>query len=266
VTADTSGMTVGEWGHFEVTLSDTSGQAPDQVFPGAVQKPAPVQQGSYVVASNATDATCAMPFANQGGYVDLGAFGIPIQAGLTGDTIGFTTFAAPPIWMHGQYFSEGVHFRDDGFAFLPNAGQVNQSGAPWVNQPIPSSLQPNNLLAPAWHDWQIVADVANDRGVRLATAGTTWLMADFRRVSEFGSTAPALSYQIAMRRNPSLTPGFWDIVFAYNHVTSNAHLANTTIGIENLFGDEGVQVAYNDANLGQIVDGRAICFRWVPAP
>ncbi|MCA1798008.1 MAG: S8 family serine peptidase [Xanthomonadaceae bacterium] len=181
-----------------------------------------------------------------------------------GGTVSLTVTA--PIWMHGQYFSEGVHFRDDGFAFLPNAGQVNQSGAPWVNQPIPSSLQPNNLLAPAWHDWQLVADVANDRGVRLATAGTTWLIADFRRVSEFGSTAPALSYQIAMRRNPSLTPGFWDIVFAYNHVTSNAHLANTTIGIENLFGDEGVQVAYNDANLGQIVDGRAICFRWVPAP
>lgn len=266
VAANTSGMPVNTWGFFEVVLSDTAGQLPDQRFSGAARKPAPMQQGSYVVASNATDATCAAPFANQGGYVNLAAFGIGIQAGISGDTIGFTTFVSPPIWMHGLHFSEGVHFRDDGIAFLPNAGQVNAGGAPWINRPIPSSLQPNNLLAPAWHDWQIVADVANDRGVRLATVGTTWLIADFRRVAEFGSTAPALSYQIAMRRNPSLTPGLWDIVFAYNHVTSSAHLSNTTIGLENLFGDKGVQVAYNDANLGQITNGRAICFRWVPAP
>jgi hypothetical protein len=270
VTADTSGIPVGSHAFFEVVFTDDSGQSPQQTMAGAVQRPAPMQQGTYVVATNATDASCGIPFAAQagfGGWADFAAFGFAPQAAISGDTVGFTwTPPQGPIFHHGGFFSGGVHFRDDGFYFFPHQGQVNP-GSPWINQPIPSSLQPNNFVAPLWHDWQFIFNAAQNRGATIlnaTVAGAPVFIHDYRRMAQFGSTAVAASFQVMQRYTPSLTPGVWDIVFAYNHL-DGSHLNNTTVGVENLFGDQGVQFAHNDANLGHIINGRAICFRWVPA-
>lgn len=272
VTADTSGISGWSDAFFDVVLTDNSGQSPPQRMVGAVQRPG---QGTYVVATNATDATCAMPFSTApgsvGGWANFQAFGINPNPGITGDTVGFTWFpgGSVPIWHHGAFFTSGVHFRDDGFYFMPHEGiMVGPGTSPWVNRSIPTALQPNNLVAALWHDWRLVFNSAQNRGAAIINAtvgGVPTFIHDFRRVSQFGTPGTvAASFQIAHRTQPSLTPGIWDIIFAYNHL-DGSHLADTTVGLESLFGDSGIQFAYNDANLGEIVDGSAICFRWVPA-
>jgi hypothetical protein len=210
------------------------------------------------------DPSCAAPFANVGGFADLAAFNISIQP-IEGDTIAFTSFTTGnPIHLHGAFFSEGITFTDDGFAFLNHDGQLSTGQAPWVHQPIPTAADPRNMVAPLWHDWVIVRDPDEGRGVRLAVSGQTWVIAQFGGVEPFQREG-RIDHQVAMRRSPAMTPGVYDIIYAYNRVETDNHVSRgATIGVENFFGDDGVQYTHNQRRrLGPIDDGFAICNAWV---
>ena len=122
----------------------------------------------YVVTTSLTDPTCDTGF---GGYVNLEAFGIYPQSGITGDSSAWTAFASQnPLVFFGTPYANGITFTDDGFAYLAGTS----GGAPWTPQTLPDAAAPNTLLAPLWQDFEIVYDSTPGayRGVSLATART----------------------------------------------------------------------------------------------
>lgn len=217
-------------------------------------------EGDYVMATNGTDDTCAVPFGD-GGYVDLAAFGIQPQPGVVGDTRVFSAFAAgSPFSFYGRDHV-GLGFTDDGFAILDPA--ANYGGSPWLAQAVPNPAQPNALIAALWDDFEIVHDAANNQGVALATTGGTGAsglaVVDYRKLQPWGQPdAPTSDVQLWVRRQP--VPGAWDIAIAYNDLGSLA--GPLTIGVENAAGTHGTALV-NAASAEGVIDGdTVVCFRY----
>ena len=63
----------------------------------------------------------------------------------------------------GRPADGGLTVTDDGFAFFDST----PGPAPWVNTPIPSDVDPNDMLAPFWSDWFINFELA--AGFEVAT-------------------------------------------------------------------------------------------------
>jgi uncharacterized repeat protein (TIGR01451 family) len=225
-----------------------------------------VPASRYVMTTSQQSPECAMPFANQGAYLDLTAFGIGPNPAIEGDTVWYTwtTSGVPPsINYYGNEVGNALHFTDDGFAFF---NPSTPGSTPWDNMPIPHPAEPNNMLAIFWKDMEIVYSAAQNRGVSLVnlTSGGQNVahILDYRNLQEYQNPAATYSFQAMITRAVDDSPGAFEIVYAYNNL--NGPLSPLTIGLENMFGTEGVQYTYNDPDVN-LENGMAICFDWVPA-
>jgi len=209
-------------------------------------------EGSYVASTNATDAMCDTPFG--GGYVDLEGFGITADAGISGDTVGFTAFSTgDEIAFFGNNHT-GMSFTDDGFAIFDFA--TNYGGSPWINQAIPDPALPNNLAALFWQDFEIFYDAATNQGVSLATSGAPGglVVVEYDDIELFGGSDPVMDMEIFVTRAVDDTPGLYEVTYAYDNVAASLP---GTVGVE---GPAGAAAAAVDSSL--VADGLVVCFDW----
>jgi len=216
----------------------------------------------YAMTTSEQDSACAAPFANSGAYVDLAAFGIYANPGVTGDSTGFVAFTeGDPINYYGVDYT-GMGFTDDGFAIFDFD---NYGGLPWNPQALPEPALPNNVLPAFWHDFEIVYDAAQNYGVSLATSDASGglVIIEYDDIHLFADDNPSsiMDFEIAMMRSPRDSAGAYEIVYAYDNISSIPSPA--TIGLENVLGTRATVVVNAGDASGTISDGMAICFDWV---
>jgi uncharacterized repeat protein (TIGR01451 family) len=225
---------------------------------GTIHTPEPF----YTVTTRSQDESCAMPFTNSGGYVDLRAFGINPNAALSGDTMWWlwNTSGAAPIQFFGNEVGNAINFTDDGFAFFDPS---TPGAEPWENEDIPNAADPNHMLAVFWKDLEIVYE-AGVRGITLVNLASGGIpvshIIDYKGVQVYQDPTQRYDVQFFIRRYVNDTPGAYEIIFAYDNLVGDLDIG--TIGLENITGTEGVKYAYNDAALAALEDGMAICFDW----
>ncbi|HKM24789.1 MAG TPA: NEW3 domain-containing protein, partial [Corynebacterium sp.] len=214
----------------------------------------------YVMSTSNEDPACVMPLANSGAYTNLQGYGISTQSGITGDSLWYGAFTSgAPINYWGADHT-GIDFTDDGMVFFSST----PGATPWINQSIPNSANPNNLLAMFWSDFEVVYDAATNRGVSLATIGGTGaagaILIEYDDVVEYGGTDPVMDFEVLVWRTPFDAPGNPEIIFAYDNIAYTPQ--HGTVGIENAGGTDGIEFAFDDERLETITDGMAICFDW----
>jgi uncharacterized repeat protein (TIGR01451 family) len=214
----------------------------------------PVPEVTYAMSTSDDDPMCDTPF---GGYVNLQAFGILAQSGISGDTVAYTVnWGGNPINFFGVDTGTATSFTDDGFAFFNSS----PGGSPWVNTPIPTPDDPNDLMAIFWKDMVIVYDDLTNRGVSLATAGPDLSIIEYDDLEPWpaGHFADRFDFEVIQWHTPSDAPGAYEVFFAYDNL--NGALNPVTIGLENQTGTTGVQYAFDDATPVTLHDGLVICF------
>jgi uncharacterized repeat protein (TIGR01451 family) len=220
-----------------------------------------VPEMKYQIATSDTDPACAAPLASYDGvpdaYVNLEAFGILANSGIAGDTVCYSVdFSGGEFDFFGAPQGEVINFTDDGFAFF---NPSSPGAAPWTHRPIPTTDDPNNLMAIFWRDMVIVYDGPSNRGVTLAnlTSGGVPVagIIEFDDLEPWpaGNTADRFDFEMVAYYDAD--PGRYEYIFAYNNLTGPIGLG--TIGLENVDGSFGVQHAFNDI---EVADGMAVCF------
>jgi uncharacterized repeat protein (TIGR01451 family) len=219
----------------------------------------------YEVTTSMETPSCAVPFANRGGYVDLEQFGILPQATIEGDSITFSAFANQNFNFFGESFVGTFNATDDGFAFFDPA---IPGAVPFINQSLPDVADPNKLIAGLWRDFVIPTPNSTPGsivGVTLATAGPNLSIIEYDNLELWpGGGGDSVDFQMAIRGLADDTPGVFEIMVAFDNVQTPQGFG--TIGVENADGTSGTQYAYNDV---AISDGMAVCFNLVgpsPAP
>jgi len=213
----------------------------------------------YQAVTSNQDPACAAPFANSGAYVDLESLDDPIYAnpGISGDSVGYITFTdGDPINYYGVDYT-GMGFTDDGFAIFDFA---NYGGSPWNPQALPDPALPNNVLPAFWHDFEIVYNASENYGVSLATSGSNIVIIEYDDIHLYQGSSSIMDFEIVMTRAVDDSPRAYEIVYAYDNISSIPMTA--TIGLENVLGNGATAVVNNGDASGTISDGTAICFDW----
>lgn len=212
-------------------------------------------EGGYVMTTSDNDPLCDTGF---GGYVNLEGYGILSKPDIIGDTLAYTTFGdGDPIAYFGHDYT-GMSFTDDGFAIFDAAN--NYFGSPWIPQSIPDSDFPNNVLAAFWHDFEIFYNAELNHGVSLAT----WkepggaIILEYDDIQLWGGSAPIMDFEIVVWRDVDDTPGYYEIIYAFDNINSIPKPA--TIGVEDASGANGVALVNNGDAFGAISDGFMVCF------
>ncbi len=216
---------------------------------------------TYAVATSQTDPNCAAPLAGIDGeadaYLDLESFSIFTDPDIFGDSVMFFVDpAGGPFDLFGADQGETIYFTDDGFAFFDPS---TPGAVPWINEPIPTASDPNNLMAMLWRNLEIVYDPALNRGVSLAalTRGDVHeaLVVEYDDVAVWLPEGGGPTYDFEIVAYYDASPNRYEYIFAYNNVTATDGVG--TIGLENAAGTDGVQYGFNDLAL---TDGMAVCF------
>jgi uncharacterized repeat protein (TIGR01451 family) len=225
----------------------------------------PKPSATYAIETSVTDPACAAPLAGYDGvadaYVDLEAFGISANPGIAGDTVWYSVnFSGGEFDFFGSPQGEVINFTDDGFAFFEPS---SPGGTPWAHRPIPSAIDPNNLMAIFWRDMEIVYNGPNNCGVSLAnlTSGGVPVagVIEYDDVEDYpAGSNPTYDFELVAYYEPD--PSRYEYIFAYNNLTGPVTIG--TIGLENVDGSLGVQYAFNDIT---VTDGMAVCFDLVGA-
>jgi uncharacterized repeat protein (TIGR01451 family) len=216
---------------------------------------------SYNVETSVTDpAGCIMPLANSGAYVDLQGYGILANPGIFGDTVAYSVdFSGGEFEFFGANQGENINFTDDGFAFFDSS---TPGATPWVNQPIPTPGDPDNLMAFFWRDMEIVYDAGLNRGVSLANLTSGGVpsagIIEYDDVEDYPAGSND-TYDVEMLARYYADPSWYEYIFAFDNLTGD--VMTGTIGLENIDGSVGVQYAYDDI---AVTDGMAVCFDQVP--
>ena len=208
----------------------------------------------YVQSNSASDPMCDTGF---GGYVDLEGFGIGVREGIDGDSfvLNIDDFygGTDPYFFYGASY-DAVYVTADGFLTVDE----NVGATPGVNADMPDAAAPNGLMAPFWRDLVVTYDADANTGVSIAGAGDGELM-----IVEWDDATPAdgsegsYDFEVVLTRSVDDTPGFYEIVFAYDNLTGS--FTPATIGVENGDGTAAHKYAFNDA---QLEDGFQVCYDW----
>jgi len=222
----------------------------------------------YVAATSAEDPNCSLGIMTDGdptdAYLDLKttSYAFSANASISGDDLWYTTFSSyPPFNYYGVDYT-GMDFTDDGYAGFDMVAVSN------VNQEVPNPTDPNNVMAMFWDDFTVVYDAATNKGVTIVGDNSTFAVIEYDDVSLNADPTKTMDMEIGYFLQPDDTVGAYEIIFAYDNITSGMfEVASGTIGVENVGGTAGTLFSYNDTAL-TIADGSAICFDWalLPAP
>jgi len=169
-------------------------------------------------------------------YLPLSLFGIPPIANMGDESI--ANYSTDAFTYAGETYT-GLGVVSNGYVVV---GGETSSDVRYLNQNLPNSSQPNNVLAPFWTDLNPGAA----GGVRIAslTDGVdTWIVIDWEGVKEY-STANTASFQVWIGIDGDTHPGE-DISYAYGTIQGNGDLGLLTVGAENKFGNRGGNYYYN---------------------
>lgn len=156
-------------------------------------------------------------------WVDISQVGTPILH--FGDDVN-----AGPFYIGFDFQLYGNEF--DSFNVSSNGFiSFTSTASPFVNQRLPNSQAPENMIAPFWDDLMV-----GDGRVFMHNDGTR-LIIQYDSVDRYGYGGP---YTFEIILYPS-----GKIVFQYLSMTNPRDSA--TIGIQDAFGEEGLQVAFNQA-------------------
>jgi hypothetical protein len=190
----------------------------------------------------------------------LYGYGIKTQSGVSGE--GTWQLAAPgsAIEFYGQNSGNNIRITEDGYVYLEEF-----SPKPAANADIPNPASPNNLIAMLWRDMVAVYDLDANKGLSLAnlTSGGVPVghVIEWDDVHVKGQPTQTYDIEMYIQKAVDNTPGEYEVVIAYDNITGPKDIG--TIGVENSTGTKGVKFAYNDAALGDLSNGMAICFDWV---
>lgn len=168
--------------------------------------------------------------------------GIGTNTGITGDdqnlgpfNIGF---AFP--WYDGAFYNS-LRVCSNGWASFTSTSTA------YNNAPIPSTAEPNHLLAPFWDD------------LYPPGGGTIWYYydaANSRFILEFDNVMSYTSPRTPQKFEMILYPN-GDMDFVYHTIQAPCVNANT-VGIENGAGTDGIQITYNGSGPLEPASGTAI--------
>jgi len=199
-------------------------------------------QGNYYFANSLATGAPSAPTYD---WIDISTTGTDVSGTVSGDNsvggpydIGFTF----------NYF--GVDYTQfwicaDGYIDL-----VIEASSDYTNNPIPSSGEPNNIIALLWDDMDPGDTSVTGYHLYYGTSGGNMVIT-YEKMPEYGAdengwfTAQAILY-------PS-----GNINLQYKEVGSSFDLTSCTVGIENAAGDAGVQYLYNTTG-GPIYNGSPI--------
>lgn len=173
-------------------------------------------------------------------WIDVSGIGDPIP--LSGDDVNAGPFEIG--FTFPFYDGEFDQFRicSNGFISFTSSSQA------YVNQPIPNSGAPENLIAPFWDDLVMPGTNAYMYG-----DGSS-LTIQYDRVSHYGSGGP-YTFQVVLYPSG---------VIVFQYLSMRSPTGSATIGIQNATRDDGLQIAFNT---DYVHDGLAVRIastpRWV---
>ena len=197
----------------------------------------------YGITDNVADPSCDTPF---GGYVDLAAFSLFTDPGISGDDIS---------WTYSGRTTDFYNVLDQIPVYTSNGYVTFGSDFSVDNQNLPDPTVPNNIIASLWRDFVVVYNAGLNQGVTSATAGSGSIQVlEYDDIQVFGDAAQTLDMNIITLRDADPAPGNIDIAFAYDNV--NLSTITGTIGVENATGTLGTLYAYDDV---AVTNGLIVC-------
>ncbi|MDH3589163.1 MAG: S8 family serine peptidase [Gammaproteobacteria bacterium] len=210
---------------------------------------------AYVPAINGPGVDTADPLYNAacdtgfGGYVDLESFGIDADPSISGDSVSFLIFEGQNLPFY-NLANSGFTITDDGFGvFASGLGTT-----PWQNTDIPNPAEPNDMIAFAWKDLEIVYDEAGNSGVTVTAPGPNLSIVEFDDMQPWpaGSTSDRIDFELIVNGVIDDRPNEFELVLTYDNIVGD--WSDSTTGVENQDGSAGSQYQ------GQLSDGLMICY------
>ena len=146
---------------------------------------------------------------------------------------------------------------------LIGMGQV-VSAADYSNDPVPSTINPNNFIAPMWDDWTLSTWSSGIPGaIYTKTVGVEpnrKFAVIFHDMVKYGSDSDYYTWQVVFEEATG------NIVVQYLDLSGSSSSANygagATVGLENSDGTDGLEVSYNGSYA--LEDSSTITF--IPGP
>jgi subtilisin family serine protease len=177
--------------------------------------------------------TIVAPDTSPAGYLPLGSLGAPPNISLGDETIANIPLSKPFIYAGNSYTTIGM--TSNGYAVV---GGGTQADVQFINQNLPDSTAPNNVIAPFWTDinggagGNYYAYTLCDVTCNVPT-NARWTVLEWENAPEYGSGLTN-SFQIWIGQN-----GEEDITFTYGAVHGHGDGGFLTVGAENFIGTSG---------------------------
>ena len=192
--------------------------------------------------------------------------GTPILAGTTGDDVNSASVAMPFTFSFYRTNYTHMSVSSNGFMQLGLAAPPIMpfgGGASAVHPNIPNAANPNNYIAPFWSDLRDV--LMGGSGVQTFTIGAApnrRYILHWNNVTHFNSTTIRLSFQVRLYETTNIIETVYCTVTPGMDILNRATGSQSTIGIENATGTDGVEAAFDNAmaiNAGTL-------YRFTPGP
>jgi uncharacterized repeat protein (TIGR01451 family) len=209
--------------------------------------------GAYEASTPADDPQCAAAAR----FVDLEAAGIGFSE-LDGDTVAVDALSEIGPFTHYGSSYPALTVSDDGLITVAGG----YGGDPWVPQELPTSAAPNGVIAPLWSDFEL--SLANDRGVRIASAGGQAAVVQWDDPLPFDADPADLSNSIGTFQAwiyKAVSDSRPEIRFEYGDMGNLP--ASATIGVENLAGTLGTAVVNAGDPAAAVADNSTVCLDYI---
>ncbi|NNJ09873.1 S8 family serine peptidase [Chloroflexales bacterium ZM16-3] len=182
--------------------------------------------GTLAGAEPAIPSLADVYFGSPAGYLPLSLFTGNLVIPATDESI--SNVNVPSFVFGGETYSR-IGVVSNGYLVVGGGTGADVS---YINQILPDSTPPNNVLAPFWTDLNPEAGGTVQVNV-LGDSVNSWIVVEYSGVKEY-STATSNSFQVWIGLN-----GVEDISYVYDALEGNGDGGFLTVGVENRFGNRG---------------------------
>ncbi len=161
-----------------------------------------------------------------------------------------------PLNFYGNTYNQITVTTNGWIGLGPHSGY---SSSYWVNDPIPSTSTPDNVIAPMWDDWKAGGSYGGDMLTKtIGNYPNRQFVVIFKDMNRSSSNTDFYTFEAIFNEGSN------DIIFQYMDVTGGPgtfadYGAGASVGIENADATDGLQYTYN-MDAAQVFDGLAIQF------